>query len=193
MKPETFASLVFAVLYEKKAVLEAKVQIYIFDKPNVKEEEVNIGVILLHFGRGQVDHANQTTDIRAHAKYLGIPLMGDEVYGGSKKMALSRLQLKNPSPLHGRLSQLVGKLGRPCLHALTLLVVNCVCEGWVKVQNGFETSSGWVTHYLGGENYIFLGGREASDLLCVPRQQTANGDVPRSKEYEEVRNPLYLD
>nr|GEZ20916.1 RNA pseudouridine synthase 2, chloroplastic isoform X1 [Tanacetum cinerariifolium] len=58
--------------------------------------------------------------IRAHAKYLGIPLMGDDVYGGSKNMAISRLQLKNPSSLHGRLSQLVGKLERPCLHALTL-------------------------------------------------------------------------
>ncbi|MFS7937544.1 hypothetical protein Hanom_Chr05g00428891 [Helianthus anomalus] len=46
--------------------------------------------------------------------------MGDEVYGGSRNLALSRLQLKNPSTIHSRLSQLVSKLDRPCLHALTL-------------------------------------------------------------------------
>lgn len=58
--------------------------------------------------------------IRAHAKYLGIPLMGDEVYGGTKNMALSLLQPRTPPSFHGKLSQLVSQIDRPCLHALTL-------------------------------------------------------------------------
>lgn len=58
--------------------------------------------------------------IRAHAKHLGIPLMGDEVYGGTKNMALSLLQPKTPPMFHGELSQLVSQIDRPCLHALTL-------------------------------------------------------------------------
>lgn len=58
--------------------------------------------------------------IRAHAKYLGIPLLGDEVYGGTKNMALSLLQPKTTSSFHGKILQLISGLERPCLHALTL-------------------------------------------------------------------------
>ncbi|XP_072993369.1 RNA pseudouridine synthase 2, chloroplastic isoform X1 [Typha latifolia] len=62
----------------------------------------------------------RTHQIRAHAKYLGIPLLGDEVYGGTKSMALSLLKPRIPSRYHGHISSLISKLERPCLHALSL-------------------------------------------------------------------------
>ncbi|XP_052203426.1 RNA pseudouridine synthase 2, chloroplastic [Diospyros lotus] len=62
----------------------------------------------------------RTHQIRAHAKYLGIPLLGDEVYGGTKNMAMSVLCPRTPSNFHGKLKQLVSGLERPCLHAMAL-------------------------------------------------------------------------
>ncbi|KAG7971590.1 hypothetical protein I3843_07G142400 [Carya illinoinensis] len=62
----------------------------------------------------------RTHQIRAHAKYLGIPLLGDEVYGGTKSMALSLLRPRTPPSRHGQLLQLVSQLERHCLHALAL-------------------------------------------------------------------------
>ncbi|PSR99552.1 RNA pseudouridine synthase [Actinidia chinensis var. chinensis] len=62
----------------------------------------------------------RTHQIRAHAKYLGIPLLGDEVYGGTKSMAMSLLRPKTLSNFHGKLAQLLSRLERPCLHALAL-------------------------------------------------------------------------
>lgn len=62
----------------------------------------------------------RTHQIRAHAKYLGIPLLGDEVYGGTKSMALSLLRPRTPTSHHGQLLQLVSGFERPCLHALAL-------------------------------------------------------------------------
>ncbi|KAI3464773.1 hypothetical protein Pfo_021436 [Paulownia fortunei] len=62
----------------------------------------------------------RTHQIRAHAKYLGIPLLGDDVYGGTKSMGLSLLQSRNPPSYHGQILQLVARLERPCLHALSL-------------------------------------------------------------------------
>ncbi|XP_022855454.1 RNA pseudouridine synthase 2, chloroplastic isoform X2 [Olea europaea var. sylvestris] len=62
----------------------------------------------------------RTHQIRAHAKYLGVPLLGDEVYGGTKSMALSLLQSRNPSSFRGLFVELVARIERPCLHALSL-------------------------------------------------------------------------
>ncbi|KAK1325810.1 hypothetical protein QJS10_CPA01g00346 [Acorus calamus] len=62
----------------------------------------------------------RTHQIRVHAKHLGIPLLGDEIYGGTKSMALSMLRPRTRSSCHGLLSSLVSKIERPCLHALYL-------------------------------------------------------------------------
>ncbi|MCH90482.1 RNA pseudourine synthase 2 chloroplastic-like, partial [Trifolium medium] len=58
--------------------------------------------------------------IRAHAKYLGVPLLGDEVYGGTKSMVLSLLRPRTAASLHSEMFKVVSELDRPCLHALTL-------------------------------------------------------------------------
>nr|CAD1830548.1 unnamed protein product [Ananas comosus var. bracteatus] len=53
-------------------------------------------------------------------KVLGSSLLGDEVYGSTKSMALSLLKPRTPSSHHGHLSHMISKLDRPCLHALSL-------------------------------------------------------------------------
>ncbi|XP_057995636.1 RNA pseudouridine synthase 2, chloroplastic isoform X3 [Hevea brasiliensis] len=65
----------------------------------------------------------RTHQIRAHAKYIGIPLLGDEVYGGTKSLALSRLRPRIPPSCLSQLSLLLSGLERPCLHALALGIV----------------------------------------------------------------------
>ncbi|KAJ4775386.1 Ribosomal large subunit pseudouridine synthase D [Rhynchospora pubera] len=62
----------------------------------------------------------RTHQIRAHAKYIGVPLLGDEVYGGTKNMVTSLLRAKNPSHFHDNTFETITKLDRPCLHALSL-------------------------------------------------------------------------
>ncbi|KAL5200458.1 hypothetical protein ABZP36_021661 [Zizania latifolia] len=62
----------------------------------------------------------RTHQIRAHAKYLGVPLLGDETYGGTRSMALSLLRSRTPSRYHCDLSNLISKIDRPCLHAALL-------------------------------------------------------------------------
>ncbi|XP_020704971.1 RNA pseudouridine synthase 2, chloroplastic-like isoform X1 [Dendrobium catenatum] len=62
----------------------------------------------------------RTHQIRTHAKYLGIPLLGDELYGGTKGLALSLLKSRTPMSCHALVSDMVSKLQRPCLHAQSL-------------------------------------------------------------------------
>lgn len=62
----------------------------------------------------------RTHQIRAHAKYIGIPLLGDEVYGGTQNMALSLLRSRTQPSCHRQLSLSLSGLERPCLHALAL-------------------------------------------------------------------------
>ncbi|KGN62268.1 hypothetical protein Csa_018737 [Cucumis sativus] len=83
----------------------------------------NVMEILAQGGSSLVEwrlETGRTHQIRAHAKYMGIPLLGDEVYGGTKSMAMSLLRTRASSNCHGQLMQLVSSLERPCLHALTL-------------------------------------------------------------------------
>ncbi|RLM55041.1 RNA pseudouridine synthase 2, chloroplastic [Panicum miliaceum] len=77
---------------------------------------LNMGVSLIFIA----DLAPVDYQIRAHAKYLGIPLLGDETYGGTKSMALSLLRPRTPSKYHSALSDLISKVDRPCLHAALL-------------------------------------------------------------------------
>lgn len=51
---------------------------------------------------------------------MGIPLLGDEVYGGTKNMAMSLLRPRTSPSCHGELLKLVSGLERPCLHAFAL-------------------------------------------------------------------------
>ncbi|KAL3505435.1 hypothetical protein ACH5RR_035276 [Cinchona calisaya] len=62
----------------------------------------------------------RTHQIRVHAKYLGVPLLGDELYGGTKGMALSLLQPRTPPSFQENLQRLIYRLERPSLHALSL-------------------------------------------------------------------------
>lgn len=51
---------------------------------------------------------------------MGIPLLGDEVYGGTKNMAMSLFQPRTSPSCRHKLVKLVSGLERPCLHAVAL-------------------------------------------------------------------------
>ncbi|KAK8642333.1 hypothetical protein V6N13_011680 [Hibiscus sabdariffa] len=102
----------------------------------------------------------RTHQIRAHAKYIGIPLLGDEVYGGTKNMALSLLRPRTPPKYNDKLSLLVSRLERPYLHALVL---------------GFE-------HPHSGEKMQFSSPPPPDFREMLSNLQTIGMEKPASKE-----------
>lgn len=61
----------------------------------------------------------RTHQIRVHARHLGIPLLGDDTYGGGVMASAGAITRGKPSAVEG-VKKLVTDLGRPALHALTL-------------------------------------------------------------------------
>lgn len=55
---------------------------------------------------------------------MGVPLLGDEVYGGTKSAALSLLQKRVSCSDQGKILELVTRMDRPCLHAIVLGLAN---------------------------------------------------------------------
>lgn len=51
---------------------------------------------------------------------MGVPLLGDEVYGGTKSMAFSLLQKRVSRSDQEEIIELVSRMDRPCLHAIVL-------------------------------------------------------------------------
>ncbi|KAL3691595.1 hypothetical protein R1sor_005246 [Riccia sorocarpa] len=62
----------------------------------------------------------RTHQIRVHAQHLGYPLLGDDLYGGTKGAAEAKLLHRFPSVKHGPLRHMLAQIDRPCLHAQTL-------------------------------------------------------------------------
>lgn len=62
----------------------------------------------------------RTHQIRVHARHLGHPLLGDDVYGGTKGAALACILPKICSSNHGLVRKLVSQMQRPYLHAAML-------------------------------------------------------------------------
>lgn len=61
----------------------------------------------------------RTHQIRVHAKHLGIPLFGDDTYGGGSSRAVNAIAHNKPSQ-QAAARQMLGRLNRPALHALTI-------------------------------------------------------------------------
>uniref|UniRef100_A0A803LIU0 RNA-binding S4 domain-containing protein n=1 Tax=Chenopodium quinoa TaxID=63459 RepID=A0A803LIU0_CHEQI len=113
----------------------------------------------------------RTHQIRVHAKYMGIPLLGDELYGGTKDMALSLLRPRTPSTCYLQLSDLVSSIERPCLHAMVLGFKHPCTGKYMHFSCPPPADLAEILSPLSGASTLPFKGQQANSALDVCKDQ----------------------